>query len=55
MDLAISAVTGDLTNRLISYLMSRYTDHITLEEKVERLQQLLLRVRMVIEEACSYS
>uniref|UniRef100_A0ACD5TFE6 Uncharacterized protein n=1 Tax=Avena sativa TaxID=4498 RepID=A0ACD5TFE6_AVESA len=53
MDLAISAVTGDLANRLISFLMNKYTDHVSWEEKVERLQQLLLRVRMVIEEADS--
>uniref|UniRef100_A0ACD5T8T6 Uncharacterized protein n=1 Tax=Avena sativa TaxID=4498 RepID=A0ACD5T8T6_AVESA len=53
MDIAISAVTGDLANRLISFLMNKYTDHVSLEEKVERLQQLLLRVRMVIEEADS--
>lgn len=53
MDLAISAVAGDLANRLLSFLMNKYTDHVSSEEKVERLQQLLLRVRMVIEEADS--
>ncbi|XBJ19100.1 hypothetical protein VPH35_010126 [Triticum aestivum] len=53
MDLAISAITGDLANRIISFLMSKYTDHVCSEEKVERLQQLLLRVGMVVEEADS--
>ncbi|KAF6990942.1 hypothetical protein CFC21_008085 [Triticum aestivum] len=53
MDLAISAITGDLANRIISFLMSKYTDHVCSEEKVERLQQLLLRAGMVVEEADS--
>uniref|UniRef100_M8BXN0 Uncharacterized protein n=1 Tax=Aegilops tauschii TaxID=37682 RepID=M8BXN0_AEGTA len=53
MDLVIAAVAGDLPNRFISFLMSKYADHACLEEKVERLQQLLLRVAMVVEEADS--
>ncbi|CAM0954732.1 unnamed protein product [Alopecurus aequalis] len=53
MDLAISAVTGDLANRLISFLLNKYTDQVSSEQKVERLQQLVLRVRMVVEEADS--
>ncbi|XBJ26472.1 hypothetical protein VPH35_003881 [Triticum aestivum] len=53
MDLAISAITGDLANRIISFLMSEYMDHVCSEEKVERLQQLLLRIGMVVEEADS--
>ncbi|XP_044406620.1 putative disease resistance protein RGA3 [Triticum aestivum] len=51
MDLAISAVTGDLASRFISFLMNKYTDHVCSEEKAERLQQLLLRVHTVVEEA----
>jgi hypothetical protein len=32
--------------------MNKHTEHVSSsEEKVERLQQLLLRVRLVIEEA----
>jgi len=51
MDLAISAVTGDLASRFISFLMNKYVDHLYSEQKVERLQQLLLRVHTVVEEA----
>uniref|UniRef100_A0A8R7QVU6 Rx N-terminal domain-containing protein n=1 Tax=Triticum urartu TaxID=4572 RepID=A0A8R7QVU6_TRIUA len=51
MDLAISAVTGDLASRFISFLMNKCADHLYSEQKVERLQQLLLRVRTVVEEA----
>ncbi|VAI60393.1 disease resistance protein RGA2-like [Triticum dicoccoides] len=51
MDLAISAVTGDLASRFISFLMNKYADHLCSEEKAERLQQLLLRVHTVVEEA----
>jgi hypothetical protein len=51
MDLAISAVTGDLASRFVSFLVNKCCDHVCSEEKVERLQQLLLRVQTVIEEA----
>ncbi|XP_037448122.1 uncharacterized protein LOC119317728 [Triticum dicoccoides] len=50
MDLAISAVTGDLASRFISFLMNKYADRLYSEQKVERLQQLLLRVHTVVEE-----
>ncbi|XBJ11429.1 hypothetical protein VPH35_016126 [Triticum aestivum] len=53
MDLVIAAVAGDLSNHFISFLMNKYADHACLEDKVERLQQLLLRVGMVVEEADS--
>ncbi|KAM3225354.1 hypothetical protein ACQJBY_058238 [Aegilops geniculata] len=51
MDLAISAVTGELASRFISFLMNKYAEHLCSEDKEERLQQLLLRVHMVVEEA----
>ena len=51
MDLAISAVTGDLAGRFISFLVNKCWDHLCSEEKAERLQQLLLRVHTVVEEA----
>lgn len=53
MDLAISAITGDLASRFISFLMNKCSDHVcsSEEEKVERLQQLLLRVCTVMKEA----
>jgi hypothetical protein len=50
MELAISAVTGDIASRLIAFLMNKYTYRVSSsEEKMERLQQLM-RVRLVIEE-----
>uniref|UniRef100_A0A0E0M5A1 Disease resistance N-terminal domain-containing protein n=1 Tax=Oryza punctata TaxID=4537 RepID=A0A0E0M5A1_ORYPU len=51
MELIISSIAGDLTSRLISFLMNKFSDHLCSEEKVNRLEQLLLRVHMVIEEA----
>jgi hypothetical protein len=51
MDLAISAVTSDLAGRFISYLVSKCSDHLCSQAKVERLHQLLLRVHTVVEEA----
>uniref|UniRef100_A0A0E0B7L9 Rx N-terminal domain-containing protein n=1 Tax=Oryza glumipatula TaxID=40148 RepID=A0A0E0B7L9_9ORYZ len=51
MELIKSAITGDLTSRLISFLVNKFSDHTCCEEKVTRLEQLLLRVHMVVEEA----
>uniref|UniRef100_A0A8I6Y6B5 Disease resistance N-terminal domain-containing protein n=1 Tax=Hordeum vulgare subsp. vulgare TaxID=112509 RepID=A0A8I6Y6B5_HORVV len=51
MDTVVSAIAGDLVNRFISFLIKKHKSHANLEKKVERLQQLLLRVHMVIEEA----
>ncbi|KAE8788991.1 hypothetical protein D1007_36851 [Hordeum vulgare] len=52
MELAISAVTGELVSRFITFLTNRYSCHACSDEKrLERLQQLLLRARTVIEEA----
>ncbi|KAF7085667.1 hypothetical protein CFC21_089069 [Triticum aestivum] len=51
MDLAISAVTSDLASRFISFLMKKYADRLYSEQKVERLQQLLLSVHTVVDEA----
>ncbi|KAE8804071.1 putative disease resistance protein RGA4 [Hordeum vulgare] len=51
MDMVVSAIAGDLVNRFISFLIKKHKSHANLEKKVERLQQLLLRVHMVIEEA----
>ncbi|KAL6642549.1 hypothetical protein ACP70R_020730 [Stipagrostis hirtigluma subsp. patula] len=53
MEAAISAFTGELISRFISLLMSKYSERETLEKKVSRLQQLLLRVHTVVEEADS--
>lgn len=52
MELVVSAITGDLVNRFISFLIKKYEGQENLEQKmVERLQHLLLRVHMVVEEA----
>ncbi|KAF6998392.1 hypothetical protein CFC21_014514 [Triticum aestivum] len=55
MEIAISAVTGELVSRFISFLMKKYHSslHAKLEEKivVERLQHLLIRAATIVEEA----
>ncbi|KAL6642547.1 hypothetical protein ACP70R_020728 [Stipagrostis hirtigluma subsp. patula] len=51
MEVAISAVTGELVSRFISLLMGKYSERATMEKKVDRLQQLLLRLHTVVEEA----
>lgn len=51
MDLAISAISGEILSRFVSFLIKKHTDRTSLEEKIERLQQLLLRVHSVLEEA----
>uniref|UniRef100_J3N0R2 Uncharacterized protein n=1 Tax=Oryza brachyantha TaxID=4533 RepID=J3N0R2_ORYBR len=51
MELIVSAITGDLTCRLISFLMNKFSNHTCSDEKMKRLEQLLLRVHMVVEEA----
>jgi hypothetical protein len=51
MELIVSSIAGDLVNRFISFIIKQYNSQVNLEEKMERLQQLLLRVHMVVEEA----
>ncbi|KAL6641602.1 hypothetical protein ACP70R_019783 [Stipagrostis hirtigluma subsp. patula] len=51
MEVAISAISGEILSRLISFLIKKYADRSCLEEKLERLQHLLLRVHTVVEEA----
>uniref|UniRef100_A0A452ZH62 Rx N-terminal domain-containing protein n=1 Tax=Aegilops tauschii subsp. strangulata TaxID=200361 RepID=A0A452ZH62_AEGTS len=54
MELAISAVTGELVSRFVSYLADKYRSccHAQSgETQLRRLQQLLLRARTVVEEA----
>ncbi|KAF7013012.1 hypothetical protein CFC21_027141 [Triticum aestivum] len=53
MEVAISAVAGELVSRFISFLMNKYcSNHQRSEEKLaERLQHLLMRVGTVVEEA----
>uniref|UniRef100_A0ACD5VEU6 Uncharacterized protein n=1 Tax=Avena sativa TaxID=4498 RepID=A0ACD5VEU6_AVESA len=53
MEVAISVVTSELLSRAISFLIKQYScqSHVRLNEKVERLQHLLMRVQTVVEEA----
>ncbi|KAF2912521.1 hypothetical protein DAI22_10g017200 [Oryza sativa Japonica Group] len=51
MELIISSITGDLTSRLISFLMNKCFNTLYSDEKVKRLEQLLQRVHMVVQEA----
>lgn len=52
MEVVLSAAAGDLVSRFFSFFIGRYTEASCSEEKhAERLQQLLLRVQTVIEEA----
>ncbi|KAL6906226.1 hypothetical protein ACP4OV_003827 [Aristida adscensionis] len=51
MEVAISAISGEILSRLISFLINKYADRACLEEKLERLKHLLLRVHTVVEEA----
>ncbi|KAM0889507.1 hypothetical protein ACQ4PT_027640 [Festuca glaucescens] len=51
MEFAVSAITGDLCSRFISYLLNKSTDRSSPEEKLERLQNLLIRLHTVVEEA----
>ncbi|KAL6906240.1 hypothetical protein ACP4OV_003841 [Aristida adscensionis] len=51
MEGAISAVTGELVSRCISLLKRQYSRAASEQQKMERLQRLVLRVQTVIEEA----
>ncbi|TVU31382.1 hypothetical protein EJB05_23065, partial [Eragrostis curvula] len=51
MELIVSAVAGDLVNRFISFMINKYRSEENLAEKTERLQDLLIRVHMIVEEA----
>lgn len=51
MEAAISAIASELINRFISFLTKKYKDMTGTDDKLERLQQLLLRIHAVVEEA----
>ncbi|KAF8779673.1 hypothetical protein HU200_002423 [Digitaria exilis] len=51
MEAAISAVATEIFSRVISFLTQRYRDKTQINEKLERMQQLLLRIHAVVEEA----
>ncbi|KAL6843233.1 hypothetical protein ACP4OV_026946 [Aristida adscensionis] len=51
MEAIVSVAIGDLISRAFSFLIKQYTDRTAIDEKLERLQQLLLRIHTVVEEA----
>jgi hypothetical protein len=51
MEAALSAISGEILSRLISFVIKKHTDRSCVEDKLERLEHLLLRVHAVIEEA----
>ncbi|VAH24495.1 unnamed protein product [Triticum turgidum subsp. durum] len=54
MEVVISAVAGELASHFISFLLNKYhpkPSRSEAEELIERLQHLLMRVSMVVEEA----
>ncbi|KAJ1295972.1 hypothetical protein BS78_01G263300 [Paspalum vaginatum] len=51
MEVALSALSGEILSRLISFMINKHEDRSCLEKKLERLQHLLLRVHTVVEEA----
>ncbi|XP_052134007.1 uncharacterized protein LOC127752642 [Oryza glaberrima] len=51
MEVVVSAIAGDVVNRFISFLIKKYESQENLERKMERLQNLLLKVHMIVEEA----
>uniref|UniRef100_A0A0D9XHK5 Disease resistance N-terminal domain-containing protein n=1 Tax=Leersia perrieri TaxID=77586 RepID=A0A0D9XHK5_9ORYZ len=51
MEAAISAIVSDQINRLMSFLMKKYTEYTSLDDKMKRLKELLLRLHIVVEEA----
>uniref|UniRef100_A0A0D9XHL2 Disease resistance N-terminal domain-containing protein n=1 Tax=Leersia perrieri TaxID=77586 RepID=A0A0D9XHL2_9ORYZ len=51
MDLVVSAIAGDLVKRFISFMIKKYESQANLERKMKRLQHLLLKVHMIVNEA----
>jgi hypothetical protein len=51
MESAISAILGELISRAISFLVKKCSDKDSMDQKLEKLQQLLLRIHAVVEEA----
>lgn len=51
MEAAISAVATEIFSRMVSFLTKRYMDKTEIDEKLDRMEQLLLRIHAVIHEA----
>ena len=51
MELLVSAVAGELVNRFMSFLFNKYKSEEQLGKKMKRLQDLVVRAHMIVEEA----
>jgi hypothetical protein len=51
MESVISAILGELISRAISFLVNKCSDKDSMDQKLEKLRQLLLRIHAVVEEA----
>lgn len=51
METFISAAIGDLASRSMTFMVGKYCNQPSAEENLRRLQQLLLRIRTIVEEA----
>uniref|UniRef100_A0A0D9V0R0 NB-ARC domain-containing protein n=1 Tax=Leersia perrieri TaxID=77586 RepID=A0A0D9V0R0_9ORYZ len=55
MEVIVSAIMGELASRTISFLIDKYSERVTTaateEERLDNLQRLLLRVRIIVEDA----
>jgi hypothetical protein len=51
MEAAISAVATEIFSRSISFVLNRYKEKTDINEKLDRMQQLLLRIHAVVHEA----
>ncbi|KAM0927561.1 hypothetical protein ACQ4PT_002792 [Festuca glaucescens] len=53
MEVVLSAIMGELKNRFINFLVDKYWNPAApdMEEKLQTLQRLLLRIRIIVEEA----
>jgi hypothetical protein len=51
MELVVSAVAGELVIRFMSFLFNKYKSEEQLEKKMKRLQDLVVRAHMIVEEA----
>ena len=51
MEAALSAVAGDLLSRMISFVINKCRDRANIDGNLERLEQLLLRIHAVVNEA----
>uniref|UniRef100_A0ACD5VUF2 Uncharacterized protein n=4 Tax=Avena sativa TaxID=4498 RepID=A0ACD5VUF2_AVESA len=51
MDIIVPAVIGDIVSRSVSFAIKKYWQPSDVENKLERLNQLVLRAHTIVEEA----